>query len=65
MADADLKKRIKAAKLDHDLHIAVIMKREGLSKPDAVVLAYLDGLLGLDARLNPPAPQRAQAEATK
>ena len=52
--DAGTKTRIKAAKLDHDLHIALLMRREGLSKPDAIVLAYLDGLLGLNDRLNPP-----------
>lgn len=47
-----VKTRIKAAKLDHDLHVAFLMKREKLSKPDAIVLAYLDGLLGLEDRLN-------------
>ncbi|MHA6692267.1 hypothetical protein [Devosia sp. A449] len=51
-----LKIRCKAAKLDHDLHVALVMKREKLSKPDAIVMAYLDGPMGLHDRLNPPKP---------
>lgn len=53
-----LKIRIKAVKLDHDLHVALLMKREKLSKADAVVMAYLDGLGALHDRLNPPAPAK-------
>ncbi|QCS37247.1 hypothetical protein [Tortoise microvirus 74] len=52
-----LKVRIKAAKLDHELHVALLMKREGLSKPDATVMAYLDGLNGLNDRLNLKEPK--------
>lgn len=50
-----MKTRIKAAKLDHDLHVALLMKREKLSKPEAIVMAYLDGLTGLQDRLDGPA----------
>lgn len=53
-----LKIRIKAAKLDHDLHVALLMKREKLSKPDAIVMAYLDGIIGLQDRLNGPAEKQ-------
>lgn len=53
---ADLKKRIKAARLDHDVHVLLLMKREKLSKPDALILAYLDGVLGLADRLEGKQP---------
>lgn len=52
-----MKIRIKAAKLDHDLHVALLMKRDGLSKSDAIVMAYLDGLQGLNDRLNAKEPK--------
>ncbi|HEY8577064.1 MAG TPA: hypothetical protein VIL88_12070 [Devosia sp.] len=52
-----IKERVKRAKLDHDLHVALLMKREGLSKPDATVMAYLDGLNGLNDRLNLKEPK--------
>ncbi|MBU1335213.1 MAG: hypothetical protein KJ944_19355 [Alphaproteobacteria bacterium] len=51
-----LKLRVKAAKADHDLHVALLVKREKLTKAEAVVMAYLDGLGGLNDRLNPPKP---------
>lgn len=47
------KARIKAGKLDYELHVALLMKRAKLSKPDAIVAAYLDGPLALDALMNP------------
>lgn len=50
-----VKKRIKAAQANQALHVLWLMTRLNLSKPDATVLAYLDGPLGLEARLNPPA----------
>lgn len=53
-----LKVRAKAAKLDHDLHVALLMKKEKLSKSDAIVMAYLDGLSGLNDRLNVTAPAK-------
>lgn len=59
----ELKKRIKAKRLDHDLHVALLMKRHGLSKPDALILAYLDGVLGLEARLAQQAPEESQKPA--
>lgn len=49
---AENKARVKAAKNDFNLHLALIM-REGTSKPDAAVLAYSEGKAGLSARLNP------------
>lgn len=53
---AETAKRIKASRLDHDLHVALLMKRLKLSKPDAIVMAYLDGRLGLEPRLEGQVP---------
>ncbi|QCS37238.1 hypothetical protein [Tortoise microvirus 73] len=52
-----LRERVKRAKTDHDLHVLLLMKREGLSKSDAIVMAYLDGLNGLQDRLNLKEPK--------
>lgn len=46
------KARVKAAKNDFNLHVALIMRGEA-SKPDAAILAYSEGKAGLNARLNP------------
>lgn len=59
MASAEVKARIKAAKVKHELHVNLLMVRLGLSKADAVVMAYLDGLVTLDAIM--PTTQHAAA----
>lgn len=47
-----LDKSAKAAwKTNHDLHVLLIMKKHGLSKADAVVQAYHEGIEGLNKRL--------------
>ena len=35
----------------HDLHVALLMEKHGLSKADAVVQAYHEGVEGLNKRL--------------
>lgn len=49
---AETKKRVKAARNGHDLHVSLLMHKLGLSKPDAVIMAYLDGHMGLEQRLH-------------
>lgn len=70
-----LSKRLKAAKPNFDLHVLLLMKQKKLTKPEAIWLAYLDGPLGLEARLAgrqpegawdaPKQPDTAKPEATK
>lgn len=43
--------RARAAKTRHDLHVGLLMHEFGLAKPDAIALAYVEGLMGLDDRL--------------
>lgn len=49
--DSATKTRVKLAKTQHDTHVNLLMMNEGLSKPDAIVMAYLDGFAGFAARL--------------
>lgn len=55
-----LNERIRQAKNNHDLHVLLLMRKLKLSKSQAIVMAYLDGLQGLDARIeqgaSPAAP---------
>lgn len=44
------KKRVKDTRNDFTLHVALIM-RDGLSKPDATILAYAEGKAGMNIRL--------------
>lgn len=53
MASKEVKARIKASKTKHDLHVLVLMEREGLSKAEATVLAYLQGYEALSDQLAP------------
>lgn len=47
-----LDKTAKAAwKTNHDLHVLLIQKKHGLSKADASVQAYHEGIEGLNKRL--------------
>ena len=48
---------MKTARASHDLHVALLMHKLKLSKPDATILAYLDGALGLNDRLNEKEPK--------
>lgn len=43
-------------KLDYELHVALIMRTERLSKSRAVFRAYTEGPSGLDKRLLPASP---------
>ncbi|QCS37034.1 hypothetical protein [Tortoise microvirus 43] len=45
------KARVKGAKASHDLHVLLLMRTHGLSKSEAIVLAYLDGYDGVDKRM--------------
>ena len=54
-----LKDRVKKARTAHDLHVGLLMHQQGLSKADAIILAYLDGALGLNDRLQPREPMLA------
>ena len=56
-AAEELKRRVKTARASHDLHVALLMHKLKLSKPDATILAYLDGALGLNDRLNEKEPK--------
>lgn len=62
MADDNTKSRVKLARNQHDVHVGLLMMHQGLSKADALVMAYLDGFTGFSARL---APTPAKPEATK
>ena len=53
--------RAKAAKVKHDLHVLLLQEQYGLKKPDAMAVAYVEGVLGLKDRL--PKPPAAQAPA--
>lgn len=44
----------KSWRQSHDLHVLLIMKQVGLSKPNALVQAYSEGLVGLNKRLGLP-----------
>lgn len=45
-------KKAKAAwRNNHDLHVMLIVKQEGVSKGDAAVLAYHEGVQGLSERM--------------
>lgn len=67
MADAEVKKRIKEARNDHDIHILALMRGQKMTKSEAMVMAYLDGPLGLDDRLSQANRKSnpAKPEATK
>lgn len=54
--------RIKRARVNHDVHVGLLMMNGGLSKPDATVMAYLDGYSGLSGRMVPDVPQHSQPE---
>lgn len=49
ISEAD-KKRVKDTRNDFTLHTALIM-RDGVSKPDAIIIAYAEGKAGLNIRL--------------
>lgn len=61
MSPEETKKRLKAAKANHDLHVLLLMRQQNLSKTEATLLAYLDGVLGLDQRLSAPSAAKAEA----
>lgn len=46
------KKDFAKAKRDHDLHVALIMRKEDVTKSHALVIAYREGQLGLSKRLD-------------
>lgn len=65
----EIKTRIKRSRNQHDVHVGLLMMA-GLSKPDAIVMAYLDGYAGLADRMTPDKPAStntapAKPEATK
>lgn len=39
------------AKLDHELHVALIMRQDDVAKSKALVTAYAEGAAGLASRL--------------
>lgn len=45
------KKAVQNWKANHDLHVLLIIKQNGLTKSQAVVQAYHEGLDGLNKRL--------------
>lgn len=49
----DMKQVVKSNKNDMTLHVALIMKSDEISKSDALVVAYAEGVSGLRTRLNP------------
>lgn len=46
------KKDFAKVKRDHDLHVALIMRKEDVTKSHALVIAYREGQLGLSKRLD-------------
>ena len=44
------KKALQTWRRKHDLHVLLIMERDGLSKPNALVQAYHEGIEGLQGR---------------
>lgn len=65
MTPEAIKRRIKLARNQHDVHVGLLMLNEGLSKPDAIVMAYLDGYGGLAARMVPPDPAPGASDSTQ
>lgn len=47
------KKSFAAWKANNDLHVLLVIKQDGLSKSQAVVQAYFEGVDGLNKRLDP------------
>lgn len=39
------------SKEDHDLHVLLTMRQDGLKKPQAILKAYAEGAAGLHRRL--------------
>lgn len=65
---ADLRKRVKDARVQHDTHVGLLMLKHGISKPDAIILAYLNGYEGIAAAYPTgmaPTHNQAKPEATK
>lgn len=49
---ANPKKDFAKAKRDHELHVALIMRKEDVTKSHALVIAYREGQIGLSKRLD-------------
>lgn len=59
------KKQDAQNRLAFETHCGIIMRQTGVTKTVAMARAYIDGPGGLNALIVTPAPQKAQAEATK
>lgn len=51
LSEADQKKALAKAKLDFQLHVALIQRTDGVPKNKALFTAWLEGELGLQKRL--------------
>lgn len=54
LSHAQLTKAEAKARLDFDLHVALIMRGDNVAKSKAVFRAWIEGRSGLETRLNPP-----------
>lgn len=53
----------KSAKLDFDLHVALIQRSDKVNKNAALFKAWLEGPSGLSERLGPTAPAVSQGDS--